>query len=248
MASENLLQFLSYFNLSDLDLQNELQSSSEKLKSIIENSTLPNYINQIMPSSNNFQTKYFTEDDFNASVSILNTKFSVFHLNIRSLNSHHGFDCVCLSEIWNYNLDFLQNLLPDYTPYFDKVTDTNIGGVAIFVKNTYLVSERKDLRITNSESVKTENIWLEITNTRREKTIISVIYRHPKVMSIIFQKNWNNHLSILAKNKSICHKIITGDFNIDLITFEFHTSTGDYLEMLMQNGFLPDSLIPNQSY
>ena len=70
-----------------------------------------NYINQIMPSSNNFQTKYLTEDDFNASVSTLNTKFSVFHLNIRSLNSHHGellaylqtlnhkFDCVCLSEI-----------------------------------------------------------------------------------------------------------------------------------------------------
>ena len=170
MASENLLQFLSYFNLSDLDLQNEFQSSSEKLKSIIENSTLPNYINQIMPSSNNFQTKYLTEDDFNASVSTLNTKFSVFHLNIGRLNSHHGerlayvqtlnhkFDCVCLSEIWNYNPDFLQNVSPDYTPYFDKVTDSNIGGVALFVKNTYLVSERKHLKITNSESVKTENI------------------------------------------------------------------------------------------
>ena len=164
-----------------MDLQNELQSSSEKSKSIIDNSTLPNYINQIIPSSNNFQTKYLTEDDFNASVSTLNTKFSVFHLNIRSLNSHHGellaylqtlnhkFDCVCLSEIWNYNLDFLQNLLPDYTPYFDKVTGSNIGGAAIFVKNTYLVSERKDRKITNSESVKTENIWLEIKNTRREK-------------------------------------------------------------------------------
>ena len=170
MASESLLQFLSYFNLSDLDLQNELQSSSEKFKYIINNFTLPNYINQIIPSSSNFQTKYLTEDDFNASVSTLNTKFSVFYLNIRSLNSHHGkllaylqtlnhkFDYVCLSEICNYNLDFLQNLLPDYAPYFDKVTNSNIGGVAIFVKNTYLVSERKDLKITNSESVKTENI------------------------------------------------------------------------------------------
>ena len=89
MASENLLQFLSHFNLSDLDLQNELQSSSEKLKSIIGNSTPPNYANQIIPSSNNFQANYLTEDDFIASVSTLNTKISVFHLNIRSLNSHH---------------------------------------------------------------------------------------------------------------------------------------------------------------
>ena len=53
-------------------------------------------------------------------------------------------------------------------------------------------------------------------------------------------------LNILAKDKSICHKIITGDFNIDLIKFEFHTSTGDFLEMLMQNGFLPTVLLPTK--
>ena len=103
MPSENLLQFLSYFNLSDLDLQNELQSSSEKLKSIIDNSTLPSYINQIIPSSNNFQTKYLTEDDFNACMSTLNTKFSVFHLNIRSMNSHHG-ELLAYLQTLNHNV------------------------------------------------------------------------------------------------------------------------------------------------
>ena len=71
MASENLLQFFSCFDLSDLDLQNELQRSSEKLKFVIDNSTLSSYINQIIPSSNNFQTKYLTKDDFNACVSTL---------------------------------------------------------------------------------------------------------------------------------------------------------------------------------
>ena len=171
-----------------MDLQNELHSSSEKLKSIIDNSTLTNYISQIIPFSNNFHTKYLTEDGFNACMSTLTTKFLVFSLTIRSLNSHHGellaylqtlnykFECVSLSDIWNYNLDFLQTVLPDYTPYIDKVTDSKM-----FVKNTYLVSERKDLKITNSENVKTENIWLEIANTRRERTIISVTYRHPSV-------------------------------------------------------------------
>ena len=139
------------------------------------------------------------------------------------------FDCVCLSEIWNFNLDFYQNLSPDYTPYFDKVTDSNIGSVAVFVKNTYLVSERKDLKIANSESVKTENLWLEIANTRREKTIISVIYRHPKGNVNNFSEKLEQSSSILAKDKSISHKIITGDFNIDVIKFEFLKSTGDYL-------------------
>ena len=89
------------------------------------------------------------------------------------MNSHHGellaylqtlnhkFDGVCLSEIWNYNFDFLRNLSPDYTPYFDKVTDSNIGGVAIFVKNTYLFSERKDLKITNSKGAKQKTSGLK---------------------------------------------------------------------------------------
>ena len=41
---------------------------------------------------------------------------------------------------------------------------------------------------------------------------------------------------------------MTRDFNVDLhvIKFEFHTSTGDYLEMLMQNGFLPTVLLPTR--
>ena len=60
---------------------------------------------------------YFTEDDFNDSLQQLNTRFSLFHLNIRSLNKHHNdlviylsllnnkFDAICLSEIWNYTLE-----------------------------------------------------------------------------------------------------------------------------------------------
>ena len=109
-----------------------------------------------------------------------------------------------------------------------------------------MVSERKDLKVINSESVKTENIRLEIANTRREKTIISVIYRHPKGNVSNFSEKLEQSLSVLAKDKSISHNIITGDFNIDLIMFEFHTPTGDYLEMLMQNGFLPTVLLPSR--
>ena len=116
--------------------------------------------------------------------------------------------------------------------------DSKTGGVAIFVKITYFISERKDLKITNSQSVKTESIWLEIANTRKEKTII--------VTSNVdnFSEKLEQSLSILRY--LISHKIITGDFNIDLIKFEFHTSTGDYLEMLMQNVFLPTVLLPTR--
>ena len=57
---------------------------------------------------------YYVEDEFNSYISKINPKFSVFHLNFKSLNCHHKelvtylqlldskFDCICLSEVWSY--------------------------------------------------------------------------------------------------------------------------------------------------
>ena len=58
--------------------------------------------------------KYYIEEEFNAELKNYNdSNFSVFHINIRSLNKHHlsllnlKFDCICLTEIWNYNFRIL---------------------------------------------------------------------------------------------------------------------------------------------
>jgi hypothetical protein len=57
---------------------------------------------------------------------VQNIELSVFHLNIRSLNANQSnliqllvgldfkFDLVVLSEIWDYNIQFYQNILPGY--------------------------------------------------------------------------------------------------------------------------------------
>ena len=92
--------------------------------------------------------KYFIEDEFNTNLKNCDdSTLSLFHLNIRSVNCHHKelsaylsllnmqFDCICLSEVWNYNLDFYKNIFPSYRGYFEKAIDSNIGGVAIFIKN-----------------------------------------------------------------------------------------------------------------
>ena len=142
----NYLYFQPFHELTDSELDDEFQISSDKLKHIIENSVLPKYINQILLFSNgNCQNKYFTEE-FNHLANKIHPKFSIFHLNIRSLNCNHGeliaylqvldnkSDRICLSKIWNYSLEFYNNILPGYTTHFDKVQDSNMGGVAVLVK------------------------------------------------------------------------------------------------------------------
>ena len=122
--------------------------------------------------------------------------------------------------------------------------DSNIGGVAVFVNNSLKVSEREDLKIINSEyeKVKTESLWVEIVKSTGEKFVVSVIYRHPNGNVTNFSKKLEHSLDTLNHDRTVTHKIITGDFNIDLIKFNHHTTTEEYLEMLLQNNFLPTIL------
>ena len=89
------------------------------------------------------------------------------------------FDCICLSEIWNYSLEFYRNILKNYVSYFEPPKGTNNGGVAIFIKRDLKVSNKTcDYLIESSETVKVENLWYEIKKDK-QKYLVGVIYRHP---------------------------------------------------------------------
>ena len=109
-------------------------------------------------------------------------------------------------------------------------------------------AKREVLKIINSEheKVKTENLWVEIVKSTGEKFVVSVIYRHSKSNVTNFSKKLEHSLDTLNHDRTITHKIITGDFNIDLIKFNHHTTTEEYLEMLLQNNFLPTIFLPTR--
>src|SRR5271156_5354925 len=98
-------------------------------------------LNYIQSKSKNdlFSTldcNYYSCDEFNSKVLHLkkNIQLSIFHLNIQSLNAKQRtfinlldilvfeFDVIVLSEIWSNNIDFYQNLLAGYAPYYDLPT------------------------------------------------------------------------------------------------------------------------------
>ena len=76
------------------------------------------------------------------------------------------FDCICLSEIWNYNLDFYKNIFNDYVSFFKPPEDSNIGADGIFVKKNY-----KSLRKLNSNYHPLTDEFLKSFITERDKVI-----------------------------------------------------------------------------
>ena len=126
---------------------------------------------------------------------------------------------------------------------FAEPVNNNVGGVAMFIKDNYKISERKDLKIAYSTI---EDLWVEIADDNGEKHIISVIYRDPGGDVKQFTERLENTLSKIENDKTIKHNIITGDFNIDLIKFDLNDNTSEYLTTVLKNGFIPTIILPTR--
>ncbi|KAK3920349.1 LINE-1 reverse transcriptase-like protein [Frankliniella fusca] len=114
-------------------------------------------------------------------------KLKIVHLNTQSLRdtahqsefidtfSNCGIDIIVTSETWFKNTD-LALLLPGYKTFNVNRSDKQGGGVAVFVKSTYVV---KVLSTSNGESAKPDYIVLDIL-VGPNKILFSAMYRKPK--------------------------------------------------------------------
>ena len=112
------------------------------------------------------------------------------------------------------------------------------------MKNEYLICERKEFKIQNFSKGKVEDLCIEITNTFGDRYVVSVIYRHPQVNIKLFIKQLESSLSKIENDKTIKHSILTGDFKIDFIKSDVNNNTNEYLNTLIENGFIPTILLP----
>ena len=99
-------------------------------------------------SLENIDFKYYLKSEFNSLNETFkdNIDISVFHINIRSLNANQAdllqllycidndFDIIVLSEIWSYNIEFYCNLLRGYTLIHDLPTNSERGGLGLFIQ------------------------------------------------------------------------------------------------------------------
>ena len=180
--------------------------------------------------------------------------FSLFHININSLDAHLSdlqttlaslnflFHIIGISETReNLSSGFkLNNNLDGFTLHFQP-SKSAAGGVAIYTCKSLNAFKRDDLSITDDEF---ETVWVEIVNTKNKNILCCCAYRHPSSNPVRFKEHLESILSHLTReNKNI---FLMGDFNINLLNCESKPDSNDFLHMLNSYLFLPYILQPTR--
>jgi len=257
MSSTSLSE-MPFFNISTSQLLEDVLYNSNNIKqNICESSEFYNNILKVCDNNvlQQLQFAYSTESHFNNLVTNRPIQLSVFHLNIRSLNKNINgllhylrlfdieFDVLVLSEIWKYNLEFYCKILKNYHFYYSPPVDTNVGGVGIFVKDTFVCNRLDHLNLPSTKDGIVENLWLEIINNEN-RYIVGGVYRHPGYNIKTFCTNLESSVEHMNKSNIPC--IIAGDFNIDLTKYDKNRDTSDFLNSLLINNFMPMIILPTR--
>ena len=90
-----------------------------------------------------------------------------------------------------------------------------------------------------------ESTFIEIMNPKRSNIIVGAIYKHPSMDLTDFNSNYVNSLleKISKEQKSV---FLLGDFNINLMNYNVHNPTNEFLDSLASNSFLPYILQPTR--
>ena len=83
-----------------------------------------------------------------------------------------------------------------------------------------------------------ESTFIKILNKKQKNMIIERVCKHPKHAVSDFSNNYITPLldKLSNENKDI---MIMGDFNINLITYNDGKNTGNFLDTVFSQSFLP---------
>ena len=123
-----------------------------------------------------------------------------------------------------------------YTFHYDLPKDSKIGGIGLFIKNTFQQQEICQFKINSTSTNRVENKWLV-----RKKYIIGGIYRHPNQSISDFMSNLEHVLNTILAQKLPC--IIAGDINIDLTKCNTSNDTAAYVDCLFMHNCQPTVLL-----
>ena len=140
-----------------------------------------------------------------------------------------------LSLLNNFNLN---NCSYEFTP-----TETTAGGTLLHNANHLSYKCCNELNINKSNEL--ESTFIEIVNLKKSNIIVEVIYRHPSMDLSDFSSNYLNKLleNISKEQRSI---FLLGDFNVNLLNYNEHNPTNEFLDSLASNSFIPLILQPTR--
>ena len=185
-----------------------------------------------------------------------NNALSLFHINTCSLNKNFedleyllkstniNFDIIAISETrLKNNLTPTSNITLENYTFEHTPTESSAGGTLLYIANHLSYKPRKDLCIYKNNEL--ESTFIELINTRKKNVVVGCLYRHPSMNLDEFNDNFLNPLleKLANENKTV---FLMGDFNVDLLKYEQHSATNEFLDSLSSYMFLPYILLPTR--
>lgn len=209
-----------------------------------------NFYNDVSCYSSSICKYYFQEgfntDQFHSSFKDIRDPFSLFHLNVRSFQSNFKsfqayidnlsvqFTIYGVTETWLNDGNYELFNLPNYEFISQHRSDRQGGGVGLFIKNQVDYIKRRDLSLFNDIL---ESMFIEITSKTSKNVIVGVIYRPPGSNLNEFHDTLCHILDTIKSENKYCYLI--GDWNIDLLNYDCHTNTANWIDMMYSQGFTP---------
>jgi len=113
------------------------------------------------------------------------------------------------------------------------------GGVGIYLHNDLRYKILNEYKLSDPEVI--ESLFVEITVSHGKNIIVGCVYRPPNQNTALLQDKLYDSLSYISKDNKQCY--VMGDFNLDLLQYNHHTPTQEFMDALFSFAFFP--LIPN---
>ena len=267
MADESHLEFLfpfnhldnSSFNLALYELSHgPLNFNSNRLETLlfnpIEQPELSNSLSSHLNPDSNFNaglpsSSYLAEDDINSGVAPLGDKInvSIIHLNARSLLKNldqlnlmlgslkKPFSVIGFSETWLTDCTAKLVNIAGYNFVSNHGKSKTGGGVGIYLQDDLQYKILNECKLSDPETI--EYLFVEITVPHGKNIIVGFVYRPPNQNTALFLDKFNDILSRISKDNKQCY--VMGDFNLDLLQYNHHTPTQEFIDTLFSHAFIP---------
>ena len=155
---------------------------------------------------------------------------------------NYSFNIISLSETWinKYNEPICNFDLPGYS-FYSQPSTQRAGGVGLFIKNDMKFSVRHDLTSCSDES---EVLWIEIESDLDSNLLCGVVYRHPSSNLENFLNKFYSVIGKINEENKLC--LVSGDFNINLLNYDNHPLTEDFINTLNSFFLEPHILKPTR--
>ena len=248
----NELRELPFYGLEDRDFMKALGSwvyhssrlltdSRDLFQSVIENPEKGDELNM-----NTIESKYYNIKQSGAHFQKVSTKgFSILCCNTRSLPKNLCLlndilltvkempSVIAISET-KLSDNGIQNIsIPGYE-FIGQNSKTNAGGTGLYIKDNIKFIRRPDLEFSSNGL---ETCFVELPRAKQKSVIIGCIYRHPHNDRESFLEIMRQKLEYL--NSQGFEAYISGDININFFSYNTDRQTSDYLDMLLNLGYMP---------